>query len=229
MKVKLYKPFEHWYHGGTIYLYSDPHFADPESKKENPNWPDADEIVKSINSCLGKNDTIIFLGDIGEESYVKKIKGYKVLLLGNHDKGASNYIKKYYSYLKDDPNNVLFESLDSHECEAFNFEYFMDFNVMPTISNNHMFDEVYEGPLFINEKICLSHEPIYLEFGYNIHGHRHFGIYTASTVDTNARINIASDVVNFKPLRLDKLISEFKVMDIHRITIDRATERKYGS
>ena len=70
MKIKLYKPFEHWYHGGTIYLYSDPHFNDPESKKMNPNWPDADEIVKSINSCLGKNDTIILKDTVSRKKQI---------------------------------------------------------------------------------------------------------------------------------------------------------------
>lgn len=223
MVIKLYKPFRHWYHGGTIYLYSDPHFDDPESREINPDWPDSEEIVAKINRKVGKNDTIIFLGDIGNESYIKKIKGYKVLLLGNHDKVTNNYIKKYYSYLKDDPNNILFESLDSHDCEAFNFEYFMDFNVMPTISNNHMFDEVYEGPLFINEKICLSHEPIDLNFGINIHGHVHLGEQSIYWEGSHVKINVCSDIRKWEPVRLDKLIENFSVKDLHRITIDKAT------
>ena len=40
-----------------------------------------------------------------------------------------------------------------------------------------IFDEIYEGPLFISEKILLSHEPVYgLSWCLNIHGHDHNGI-----------------------------------------------------
>ena len=36
------------------------------------------------------------------------------------------------------------------------------------------FDEIYTGPLFIAEKILLSHEPVYgLSWCLNIHGHDH--------------------------------------------------------
>ena len=88
----LYDEFaKKWYHGGTIWFYSDPHFNDPESAYFRKNYPGDDEQVKRINSKLGKNDTIIFLGDICDTSFIKRIRGYKVLVMGNHDKGASNY------------------------------------------------------------------------------------------------------------------------------------------
>ena len=88
----LYNSFaERWYRGGSVWFYSDPHFGDEEMKYLRKNYIGDDEQVKRINSKLGKNDTIIFLGDIGDVSFVKKIKGYKVLVMGNHDAGRSNY------------------------------------------------------------------------------------------------------------------------------------------
>jgi len=33
MKTKLYKMFDHWYHGGQVYLYSDTHFGDLDCYK----------------------------------------------------------------------------------------------------------------------------------------------------------------------------------------------------
>ena len=88
----LYNAFaERWYHGGSVWFYSDPHFGDEEMKYLRKNYISDDEQVKRINSKLGKNDTIIFLGDIGDTSFIKKIKGYKVLVMGNHDAGRSNY------------------------------------------------------------------------------------------------------------------------------------------
>lgn len=87
----LYPAFKHWYHGGNIYIYSDPHFDDEEQNAMIKNRPTSEEQVKSINSCLGKNDTIIILGDIGDPKYLKQIRGHKILLLGNHDSGRTVY------------------------------------------------------------------------------------------------------------------------------------------
>ena len=88
----LYNSFaERWYRGGSVWFYSDPHFGDEEMKYLRKNYISDDEQVKRINAKLGKNDTIIFLGDIGDTSFIKKIKGYKVLVMGNHDAGRSNY------------------------------------------------------------------------------------------------------------------------------------------
>lgn len=230
MKVKLYKQFDHWYKGGTIWLFSDPHFNDPETKEQNPDWPDADEIVKSINYNLSKHDTIIFLGDIGDVEYIKKIKGYKVLIMGNHDSGASNYIKRYHvscNVLDSTPNESFsYDTDDYNEAIAFLEEVKADFSSYTfKIVDNGLFDEVYEGPLFINDKVLLSHEPIELKFGYNVHGHTHFG--SPVIIEKNRiSVNIAADVANYQKIRLDTIYNLGKVDDIHRITINRAIERK---
>ena len=87
----LYICFKHWYRGGTIYLYSDPHFADAEMKYKRKNYIDDSEQIKRINSKVGKKDTIIFLGDIVNTDCIKQIRGYKILIKGNHDLGDTNY------------------------------------------------------------------------------------------------------------------------------------------
>ena len=92
----LYDSFAaRWYRGGSVWFYSDPHFADNEMQDLRHNYISDEEQVKRINSKLGKNDTIIFLGDIGDVSLIKKIKGYKVLVMGNHDAGSTNYIDAF--------------------------------------------------------------------------------------------------------------------------------------
>ena len=234
MRVKLYKPFEHWYHGGAIWLISDTHFEDPDYKVMSNCWPTPEEQIKLINKFVGKNDTLIHLGDVGNPEWVSKLKGYKVLLLGNHDKGASNYEKKWYiSVTKEDKFDRAFDSCDEAQeyIDEMNADG-VDTQCLRVISNG-LFDEVYEGPLFINEKICLSHERIHLKFGINIHGHEHGNFNVGSTASyygrenyyESAELNITSNLREFKPLRLDDLISGLKVIGIHRITINRATER----
>ena len=133
MIATLYPIFRRWSEKGSVYLLSDPHFADSDCKLMDPDWIPPEEQVRIINDLVKKNDTFICLGDVGSREYAAQIKaGHKVLLLGNHDR------KKDY---KD------------------------------------IFDEIYDGPLFIAEKILLSHEPVYgLSWCLNIHGHDHWGI-----------------------------------------------------
>lgn len=88
-----------------------------------------------------------------------------------------------------------------------------------------VFDEVYEGPLMIGEKILLSHEPILgIDWALNIHGHDHSGRY----ID-EYHLNMASNVRGFVPMSLGEYIKMHGIKGIkslHRDTIDRATVRK---
>ena len=85
--------------------------------------------------------------------------------------------------------------------------------------------EIYTGPLFVGEKILLSHEPIFgiEEFCVNIHGHVHCGKHRYS-----GHLNVAADVIDYKPISLGKIIKDGLLADIpgiHRVTIDRASEK----
>jgi len=193
MKLKLYNQFRHWLNGGVIWVYSDPHFGDSDCELMDKNWPSPEFQVHNINSCVGKKDTLVILGDIGDETWIPKIKGHKILVLGNHDKGVSRYEKYDSSF---------------------------------TLINPGMFDEVYDGPLFINDKILLSHEPIELKFGINIHGHCHSGKYMEGDDRYWTRFNVCSNIIGFTPIRLDNLVGSTTCKGIHRLTIDEASTKK---
>jgi len=88
----LYKIFDHWHKEGTVYIYSDPHFNEDEDLRiVFPNRPSAEEQIKMINSKVGRKDHLIILGDLGDIDCVKKLRGHKILIKGNHDLGLSNY------------------------------------------------------------------------------------------------------------------------------------------
>ena len=87
----LYDNFSHWHAQGTVWLYSDPHFGDKELAAGVVNRPSDEEQVKMINSKVGKKDTLIILGDVGDIEFARKLKGYKILIAGNHDAGLTNY------------------------------------------------------------------------------------------------------------------------------------------
>lgn len=180
----LYEPFKKWSDGGSVWLISDPHFDDEDTKLMNPNWIDPQEYVDILNKNIYKGDTLVCLGDCGELEWFKKIRaGHKVLIKGNHDDKGNSYYKS-------------------------------------------VFDEVYSGALFIAPQILLSHEPIYgLQFCVGIHGHCHNGIYDYTDSEGGRHLNIAADVIGFKPLNLGKAIKSGLVAGlptIHRLTIDMA-------
>lgn len=176
----LYKPFQKWSEVGTIWIYSDPHFGDKELAAGIKDRPTAEEQVKMINAKVGRKDTLIILGDIGDIEYAKQLRGYKVLVCGNHDVGHTKYAE--------------------------------------------VFDEIYAGPVFIADRLVLSHEPIMLDFAFNIHGHNH-----SSVIQDGKHLNVCSDMIGYTPINFNQFVKSgalAKVPSIHRVTIDGATERK---
>lgn len=92
----LYANYQKQWGQNTIWIISDLHFGDKELRKGIAKRPSDEQLLKNINSCVGKKDTLIVLGDVGDLSYVRKLKGYKVLIKGNHDAGSSPSIKEKF-------------------------------------------------------------------------------------------------------------------------------------
>lgn len=87
----LYNCFQHWGEKNAVWVISDTHFGDKDIQKAFPNRPSDEELIKNINQKVGKTGTLLLLGDVGDIECAKQLKGYKVLICGNHDAGASNY------------------------------------------------------------------------------------------------------------------------------------------
>ena len=88
------------------------------------------------------------------------------------------------------------------------------------------FCEVYTGPVFISNRILLSHEPVFGLESYclNIHGH----IHDKNAVPYKNHINLASNIYNFELFNLGKEIKNGILKDIssyHRVTIDKASKK----
>lgn len=170
----LYPCFRHWSETGTVWLYSDPHFGDEDLSAKTPRIPDDAQLAR-INQKVGRKDTLLLLGDVGDPDTAAKLRGYKVLICGNHDNKASKY--------------------------------------------NNIFDEIYTGPLFVGEKILLSHERIEFPFAFNIHGHDH----TNQDKDDH-HLNVCSNIIGYTPVSLNYLIKTgafSKIITLHRATIDK--------
>ena len=202
MIKQLYKIFQHWSDGGSLYCYSDPHFKgngvsldqDAINMRKIFHYESDELQISNINNKVSKNDTLIILGDIGDPIMLEQLKCKNIVLIkGNHDKGNENY-EKY--------------------CE-----------------------EIYEGPLFINDKILLSHEPIFNDCWLNVHGHIHNQFELDKFKEEGKHfICVSANLHNYIPMNLGDLFKhqgEFKdfpsfssIDSIHRKTINHAVERK---
>ena len=89
MIKSLYPTFQRWSEKGSVWIISDTHFADPDSKLMSKNWPTPSEYIALLRQYVHKNDTVIHLGDVGDPKYMDDLPGYKVLIMGNHDSSAS--------------------------------------------------------------------------------------------------------------------------------------------
>ncbi len=246
MLPQLYKCFQHWSADGSIYIYSDPHFEDSDCKTIDATWPAPAEQIEIINKKVNKGDTLIILGDIGNQEWIKQIKAhYKVLIAGNHDAGLTNYKKtitheireivvKYTTEEQYEKDIIIIrKSFYKYLCEKYpyakisiqeRYEFHSPFHFFDATIDDNLFDEVYGGPLFIGEKILLSHEPIDIPFGLCIHGHCHSakGLY-----DGGNKFNVCSNTIGFEPQNLSEIIKAGflkRVETIHRLTIDKASE-----
>ena len=237
MIKSLYDTFKKWSLTGSVYIISDTHFDDSDCKLMNPNWIPAQDAINILKKNIHKSDTLIHLGDVGNASYLSELKCYKVLITGNHDESPSSYKRtiKEEIYNADifSSKELKIKLLKENPFCTVNlyesFELHAPFHRWTAKIDNHLFDEIYTGPLFIADRILLSHEPIYglEEFCLNIHGHVHNGVHKEYNMLSNSytHINMASDVCDFTPIDLGKEIKNGLISNIpnyHRITIDNA-------
>ena len=166
MAYELYPAFKHWMPAhGNIWFYSDPHFSDEESwllRKQfvyaTDNVEAFDNLqIETINKTCGKNDTLVILGDVGNIECVKKLKAKKkILILGNHDRGAS-YYATVFDEVYTGPVIIAEKLILSHEP--------IDFPYAANIHGHDHSNRGFKDGLHINccaehinlTPICLSH------------------------------------------------------------------------
>lgn len=111
----LYPVFRHWSDGGAVWLISDTHFDDPDCEYMNPDWPHPMKLVNRISKKVGRLDTLIHLGDVGDPQYMRHIHcKRKVLITGNHDAGASKY-EPWFNEIYTGPLVIADKIILSHE------------------------------------------------------------------------------------------------------------------
>lgn len=218
----------------TTWIISDTHFNEADLKEAFPSRPSDEELIKRINSYVGKNDMLIMLGDVGDLTYVPQLRAkIKWLILGNHDLGASNYQRQTWTkkFAQDQfqKDEALFEMKRLYPNCRYSinegYQFTAPFDYWEVTADNKLFDAVFEGPVMFSEKLILSHEPIpNLTWAYNLHGHNHQGPVKSNLY----HYNCALEVNDYMPTSLNTLMKSgltAHIESLHRQTIDSSTER----
>ena len=206
----LYYPFKKWSENAAVWLYSDPHFGDFESYTfrgliTDKTKEELDKFqVDRINKFVNKNDTIIFLGDIGDPTPLKKIKGQKVLVTGNHDRGAAFY-REYFDEVYTGCLTISDRIILSHEpiegCPPFLF------NIHGHDHNGTDFKEYVfrDCDAVSSEKMAIN-------------------ALTAAKQYKLNRFNVCAEWINYKPVALKDIINSgvlSNIPTIHRDYLDK--------
>lgn len=218
----------------SVYITSDTHFGEQDLKQAFSQRPEDDELVKRINSVCGRADCLIMLGDVGDISYIPKLRAkQKILILGNHDLGASNYQRQTWTkkFAQDQfqKDEALFEMKRLYPNCRYSinegYQFTAPFDYWEVTADNKLFDAVFEGPVMFSEKLILSHEPIpNLTWAYNLHGHNHQGPVKSNLY----HYNCALEVHDYTPTSFNALMKSgltANIESLHRQTIDSSTER----
>jgi calcineurin-like phosphoesterase family protein len=110
----VYKIFNDRWCNQTVWIISDLHFGDEDLRAGIPNRPSDEELIKRINAKVGRKDTLIVLGDVGDIEFAKQLRGYKVLVCGNHDVGHTIY-EEIFDEVYSGPVMIGEKLLLSHE------------------------------------------------------------------------------------------------------------------
>ena len=236
---QLYDIFrEEWEKYQSVWLISDTHFDDEELYigTKHVIRANSENYVKLINSKVGKNDLLICLGDVGNIEPIAKIRAaHKILVMGNHDVGASNYKRQKWEeifdgmkFSKEQILEIMKKKYPNCHITISDKEYRLagpPFECYIAIADNKLFDRVFQGPVMIGEKLILSHEPLGLDWAFNIHGHMH----SFSAENEKNCFNICPDATgHFEPIPLKQILEGgymSSVKTVHRGVIDNATKR----
>lgn len=226
----LYNIFQHWSKTGSVYIISDTHFGDSDREYMGYNITE-EEQIKILKKTIHRQDTLIHLGDVGNPTYFKDFPCYKVLIMGNHDQSKTKFKEKCTTIDLDDLNDEEIRLKEKNkEIDYWSFDFYRPFK--RGYKSNNLFNEIYTGPLWIAEKLVLSHEPLNLQISivstpiaFNIHGHDHSQI----EICDNFHLNLAQNVYGYEPLNLKKWIEKGylkNILSVHRTTINYQTEKK---
>lgn len=176
MLIKAFFSDPHWYHARIIELSQRP-FVNVEEMNE--------VLVSNYNDCIDQNDTVIWLGDAfftnveKATKIMQRLNGHKILISGNHDRGAGSMINQGFLLVMDE----CVMQIAGKICRLSHYPY--KNNVM---SNNKI------------EERYLDRRPNKIKGELLLHGHTHSKKKINGTM-----IHCGVDAWNFRPALMSEI------------------------
>lgn len=201
-----------------MFLISDIHFKHPAAFKFAPSRIEAvkthyglndnvsDEkllelfdnmIVEKWNERVKDDDVIYCLGDVFakgvDEKLLRKLRGQKTLIVGNHDRSFSLYEKLGWNVvlIVNDNNPKRSYLIEEHCGKKIMFSHYPIFHSDEYDREIVQFEKAHLCSLFVEEKCEV-----------NIHGH----IHDADT-SNQLSINVCVEKTGFAPVKIEELLS----------------------
>lgn len=166
-------------------FYSDPHFGHKNicrhAGRPFYSMEEMDRtLIQNYNDIIGKNDTVLWLGDCflcrveKFETIMSQLNGRKILVIGNHDKGHARMATLGFDFVL----NECVMHIAERTCRINHFPYAMSGHMR----NGHT-DDRY-----------LDRRPVKNKGELLIHGHTH-----SKEKTLNNMIHVGVDAWDFKP------------------------------
>ena len=196
----------------TLWFSSDQHFRHINCLKIMPfrPWKTIEEmelgLINNWNSVVSDNDTVIILGDfiMGKHKYksfpeiIPKLKGFKLMVLGNHDRGFN------------DGDLAIYE----------------EFGIGKVVNDNLSLSDLLHSD-YLNDTVIVSHFPFLgahseefdnkyeaccpIDDGKSIlfHGHTHQQV----PMVRSRMISVGVDAWGYKPVSFETLMAQIEAHD----------------
>ena len=166
-------------------------------------------LVENWNNTIGKNDTVLHLGDLawgGQDkikTWAKRLNGNITLIKGNHDRGSYAFYKELGIDLIEGVHLLLNGTYDLINTPKHVNTLITElagkrimFSHFPV--ENHIKHDIYYKPA--TEKLF----EIFMQYNcdINIHGH----VHSNSIWESPSCINASVEVINFKPVKIKNII-----------------------
>jgi calcineurin-like phosphoesterase family protein len=170
----------HFYHKNALYHNNRP-FKDIYEMNEH--------MIKEWNKCIKKSDTVYVLGDFswGNQKQIRdilqRLNGYKILILGNHDKHAWQMIQAGFKDVREN----IYVNLNGHKVYLSHYPYYPKWYVRLRMLW-HNYDKWKR----------YTYKQLRQDGNWLIHGHIHNNRHAWKI--KGKQINVGVDQWNFKPV-----------------------------
>ena len=193
--------------------------------EEELNFAHTEWIIKKWNSMVTDDDLVVHFGDLawkGHQEILPRLKGTKILILGNHDKKGPNTYHHFdhvvrglyilngkYLSIAESPDPLMSAVIIDRGSNKYLLSHY------PATEVEHRFklgenEEIIPQERINNRITELCKIATAFKIDINVHGHTHSTSYISETyIDSSHGYdfeNVSLEKINFEPTRISDVI-----------------------